>query len=143
MLLESLEIVGGQAKGGDDEFIQYPVRLEQALMEGSYDRVWGETKGNRVPGEEFAVFSEVCHSRGFIGLANKNRYSSTPSATKSLHALKRRMDQYQSPMQRIYSSSIPKVRLWTLPRREVGLLRTVAYGSQFRSRICWHRRRTS
>lgn len=59
MLLESLELAGGQAKASDDEYIQYPVRLEQALMEGSYDRVWGETKGNRVPGEEFAVFSEV------------------------------------------------------------------------------------
>ena len=43
----------------DDEFIQYPVRLEQALMEGSYDRVWGETKGERVPSEEFGIFSEV------------------------------------------------------------------------------------
>ncbi|KAK1072734.1 regulatory particle non-ATPase [Friedmanniomyces endolithicus] len=42
-----------------DELIQYPVRLEQALMEGSYDKVWGETKGERVPSEEFAVFSEV------------------------------------------------------------------------------------
>ena len=42
-----------------DPFIAYPLRLEQALMEGSYDRVWGETKGNRVPGEEFGVFSEV------------------------------------------------------------------------------------
>ena len=43
----------------DDEFIQYPVRLEQALMEGSYDRIWGETKGERVPSEEFSVFAEV------------------------------------------------------------------------------------
>lgn len=61
-LLESLEsaaeISGGKSLE-DDEFIQYPVRLEQALMEGSYDRVWGETKSNRLPGEEFAVFSEV------------------------------------------------------------------------------------
>jgi 26S proteasome regulatory subunit N12 len=39
--------------------VQYPVRLEQALMEGSYDKVWGETKGERVPSEEFGVFSEV------------------------------------------------------------------------------------
>jgi 26S proteasome regulatory subunit N12 len=67
MMLESLELAAAQNQarqdGGntlvDDEYIQYPVRLEQALMEGSYDRVWGETKRERVPGEEFAVFSEV------------------------------------------------------------------------------------
>jgi 26S proteasome regulatory subunit N12 len=68
MLLESLELAAAQnqmRQGGagntlvDDEYIQYPVRLEQALMEGSYDRVWGETKRERVPGEEFEVFSEV------------------------------------------------------------------------------------
>ena len=66
-LLESLEVAqssstaGGAGSTGleDDAFIQYPVRLEQALMEGSYDRVWGETKGERVPSEEFSVFSQV------------------------------------------------------------------------------------
>jgi hypothetical protein len=60
-LLETLELAAAQSGHGleDDDFIQYPVRLEQALMEGSYDRVWGETKGSRVPGEEFEVFSEV------------------------------------------------------------------------------------
>ena len=42
-----------------DAFIQYPVRLEQALMEGSYDKVWVETKSERVPGEEFGLFTEV------------------------------------------------------------------------------------
>ena len=52
----------GQGKGlEDDAFVQYPIRLEQALMEGSYDRVWGETKSERVPSEEFAIFSDVCH----------------------------------------------------------------------------------
>jgi hypothetical protein len=35
--------------------------LEQALMEGSYDRVWGETKKERVPSEEFGLFTEVRH----------------------------------------------------------------------------------
>jgi 26S proteasome regulatory subunit N12 len=28
-------------------------------MEGSYDKVWSEMKGEKVPSEEFAVFSEV------------------------------------------------------------------------------------
>lgn len=62
-MLEGLEASSGREDAGRDEFIQYPVRLEQALMEGSYDRVWGETKGERVPSEEFGVFSEVCSSR--------------------------------------------------------------------------------
>jgi 26S proteasome regulatory subunit N12 len=39
--------------------VQYPIRLERALMEGSYDRVWGETNSERVPSEEFGLFSEV------------------------------------------------------------------------------------
>ena len=59
-VLEGLETSSGKEQIDRDEFIQYPVRLEQALMEGSYDKVWGETKGERVPSEEFGVFSEVC-----------------------------------------------------------------------------------
>lgn len=59
-VIETLELeYGGKRKLEDDEFIQYPLRLEQALMEGSYDKVWGETKGERVPSEEFGVFTEV------------------------------------------------------------------------------------
>ena len=58
-VLEGLETSSGKEQIEKDEFIQYPVRLEQALMEGSYDKVWGETKGERVPSEEFGVFSEV------------------------------------------------------------------------------------
>jgi len=59
-VLEGLETSTSKQQIDKDEFIQYPVRLEQALMEGSYDRVWGEMKGERVPSEEFGVFSEVC-----------------------------------------------------------------------------------
>ena len=59
-VIEGLEMAYGSRKRLDDDaFIQYPMRLEQALMEGSYDRVWGETKGERVPSPEFGVFSEV------------------------------------------------------------------------------------
>jgi len=62
-VIEGLEVAyGGKRRLDADAFIQYPMRLEQALMEGSYDRVWGETKKERVPSEEFAVFSEVCCS---------------------------------------------------------------------------------
>lgn len=56
-LLEGLDTAGGGLE--EDEFVQYPIRLEQWLMEGSYDRVWDETKSERVPSEEFAIFSGV------------------------------------------------------------------------------------
>jgi hypothetical protein len=64
-LLETLEVAAAQdgKKLEDDQFIQYPIRLEQALMEGSYDRVWGETKKERVPSEEFGLFTEVRHTK--------------------------------------------------------------------------------
>ncbi|KAF2218441.1 SAC3/GANP/Nin1/mts3/eIF-3 p25 family-domain-containing protein [Elsinoe ampelina] len=76
--LESAD--GGKGKLEEDEFIAYPMRLEQALMEGSYDRVWGETKGERVPGEEFAVFTEVLIStiRAEIASCSERAYPSLP-----------------------------------------------------------------
>jgi 26S proteasome regulatory subunit N12 len=61
-LLETL-IVGESSDDGksveDDPFIRYPVELERSLMEGSYDQVWRKTGGRDVPGEEFALFSDV------------------------------------------------------------------------------------
>lgn len=60
-VLEGLEVEqAGKGKGLEgDEFISYPVKLERWLMEGSYDRVWGATKREGVPSEEFGAFSEV------------------------------------------------------------------------------------
>ena len=59
-VLEGLEIEEAGKGGLDgDEYIQYPVKLERWLMEGSYDRVWGATKREGVPSEEYGVFSEV------------------------------------------------------------------------------------
>ena len=62
-VLEGLEVEAGSdsARGEleKDTYIQYPVKLEQWLMEGSYDRVWSATKREGVPSEEFGVFSEV------------------------------------------------------------------------------------
>ena len=57
-VLEGLE---SEAKEGLDgnRYVRYPVMLEQWLMEGAYDRVWGATKREGVPSEEFGVFSEV------------------------------------------------------------------------------------
>ncbi|KAF2157854.1 hypothetical protein K461DRAFT_290127 [Myriangium duriaei CBS 260.36] len=70
----------GSANLDADPFIAYPMRLEQALMEGSYDRVWGETKGNRVPGEEFGVFTEVLINtiRAEIASCSERAYPSLP-----------------------------------------------------------------
>lgn len=57
-VLEGLE-VEGSVGAEEDVFVQYPIKLERWLMEGSYDRVWGATKRDGVPSEEFGVFSEV------------------------------------------------------------------------------------
>ncbi|KAH0563026.1 hypothetical protein GP486_002413 [Trichoglossum hirsutum] len=58
-LLEALEVSEDGCKFEEDVFIQYPVKLEQWLMEGSYNKVWDATKGEGVPSEEYGVFSEV------------------------------------------------------------------------------------
>jgi len=59
-VLEGLVVAEGRdTEVEDDEFIRYPVELERSLMEGSYDQVWRKTKGEGVPGEEFALFSDI------------------------------------------------------------------------------------
>ncbi|KAJ4354982.1 regulatory particle non-ATPase [Ascochyta clinopodiicola] len=88
-LLETLEVAAAQEGKGleEDQFIQYPIRLEQALMEGSYDRVWGETKSERVPSEEFGMFSEILIGtiRKEIASCSERAYPSIPiSDAKSL-----------------------------------------------------------
>ncbi|KAF7185623.1 26S proteasome regulatory subunit rpn12 [Pseudocercospora fuligena] len=79
-VLEGLQASSGKEQIEKDEFIQYPVRLEQALMEGSYDKVWGETKGERVPSAEFGVFSEVLIDtiRSEIASCSERAYPSLP-----------------------------------------------------------------
>jgi 26S proteasome regulatory subunit N12 len=60
-VLEGL-VVEASLKGHsveDDPYIKYPVELERSLMEGSYDKVWRETKSERVPTEDFGLFSSV------------------------------------------------------------------------------------
>ncbi|KAF2687699.1 hypothetical protein K458DRAFT_295428 [Lentithecium fluviatile CBS 122367] len=88
-LLETLEVAAAQSGKGleEDAFVQYPIRLERALMEGSYDRVWGETKSERVPSEEFGLFSEVLIGtiRKEIASCSEKAYPSIPiSDAKSL-----------------------------------------------------------
>lgn len=80
-LLEGLESSEeGKEAVEKDEFVRYPVRLEQALMEGSYDKVWSEMKGERVPSEEFAIFSEVLINtiRSEIASCSERAYPSLP-----------------------------------------------------------------
>jgi len=60
-VLEGL-VVEASLKGHnveDDSYIKYPVELERSLMEGSYDKAWRETKSERVPSEDFSLFSNV------------------------------------------------------------------------------------
>lgn len=56
-LVEEASLKGKSVE--DDPFIKYPVELERNLMEGSYDKVWRETNSERVPSEDFALFSNV------------------------------------------------------------------------------------
>lgn len=56
-LVEEASLKGGRIE--DDAYIKYPVELERNLMEGSYDKVWRETKSERVPDEDFGLFSNV------------------------------------------------------------------------------------
>ncbi|KAL8945198.1 MAG: hypothetical protein Q9211_000279 [Gyalolechia sp. 1 TL-2023] len=81
-VLEGLEVEqAGKAQGLEgDEFISYPVKLERWLMEGSYDRVWGATKREGVPSEEFGVFSEVLIGtiRDEIASCSEKAYPSLP-----------------------------------------------------------------
>ncbi|KAI9891638.1 MAG: regulatory particle non-ATPase [Vezdaea aestivalis] len=81
--LESLMVVAGGEEGAKierDVFISYPVKLEQWLMEGAYDRVWGATKGEGVPSDEFSVFSGILiHTiRSEIASCSEKAYPSLP-----------------------------------------------------------------
>jgi hypothetical protein len=116
-------------------------------MEGSYDRVWSEAKGEKVPSPEFAVFSEVSrqHQQLFLGpYANiYSRSSSTQSAPKSPRAVSAHTPPSPSPTQRISSSSNPKALSFHSHTRVVGSQRKVASTSLL-SKKSWHRaRRTS
>ena len=142
----------------DDEFIQYPIRLEQALMEGSYDRVWGETKDERVPSEEYKVFSKVgdackaiirieASKRGFYSSGGfrlffslfliietliyvlTHRSSSARYAPKSPPAPSAPTPPSPSPMPRTSSSSTARAPSSSLPTSVAGSSATEGYTS--------------
>lgn len=142
-VIEGLEMAfGGRKRLDDDAFIQYPMRLEQALMEGSYDRVWSEAKGEKVPSPEFAVFSEVSRQHQELSLepyANiYSRSSSTQSALKSPRAASAHTPPSPSPTQRISSSSNPKALSFRSHTRVVGSQRKAA-STFLLSKKSWHR----
>ncbi|KAI5309168.1 regulatory particle non-ATPase [Ascosphaera atra] len=64
----------------DDPFIKYPVELERSLMEGSYDKVWRDTKSERVPAPEYGLFSSVLVGtiRNEIADCSEKAYPSLP-----------------------------------------------------------------
>ncbi|KAJ5115897.1 hypothetical protein N7456_000245 [Penicillium angulare] len=68
------------ARVEDDAYIKYPVDLERNLMEGSYDKVWRETKSERVPDEDFGLFSNVLIGtiRSEIADCSEKAYPSLP-----------------------------------------------------------------
>lgn len=123
-LLEGLEnSEEGKEAVEKDDFVRYPVRLEQALMEGSYDKVWSEMKGDNVPSEEFAIFSEVNTNCSNCCLSHTT-LTSTPTGSHQHHPLRNRL---------VLRARIPfppnlKRKEPALPgfRRRRGAIRTVA-----------------
>ncbi|KXG46016.1 SAC3/GANP/Nin1/mts3/eIF-3 p25 [Penicillium griseofulvum] len=77
-LVEEASLKGGRVE--DDACIKYPVELERNLMEGSYDKVWRETKSERVPSEDFGLFSSVLVGtiRNEIAGCSEKAYPSLP-----------------------------------------------------------------
>ena len=67
--LEHLMVGGSHREGVEkDRFISYPVKLEQWLMEGAYDKVWEATEREKVPSEEYGVFTPVSFPVGPVVL---------------------------------------------------------------------------
>jgi 26S proteasome regulatory subunit N12 len=112
-LLEGLVEAAGPNDVEEDIYIRYPIELERSLMEGSYDKVWRETKGERVPSEEFGLFSNVTphlpmtlkNETAESKPSNIPRFSSTQSAPKSPPAPRKPTPPSPSAMPKTCSSS--------------------------------------
>lgn len=140
IVLEGL-IVEASLKGKsieDDPYIKYPVELERSLMEGSYDKVWRETKSERVPTEDFGLFSNVSLFVPSIYWFLYISYYGTcadifdrsllaPSAERSPTARKRRTHPSPSPTPRTCSSSILRVLLQHSHRSAAGFCVMAGY----------------
>lgn len=146
-LVEEASLQGGRVE--DDAYIKYPVELERNLMEGSYDKVWRETKSERVPSEDFGLFSNVSCTR-LDCMSNKStdppifyRFSLALSAVKSQTARRRRILPSPSLTPKTSFSSSLKVPLSSSPNSVVGFSATAGYTSLSSLRRLPGPRRTS
>lgn len=141
IVLEGL-VVEASLKGlsvEDDPYIKYPVELERSLMEGSYDKVWRETKSDKVPTEDFGLFSNVSlfiifYLDVLLFLYEyctdvPTRSLLAPSAERSPTARKRPTRPSPSPTQRTSSFSILKAPSSNSLRNAVGFCATAGYTS--------------
>lgn len=126
-LVEEASLKGARVE--DDPYIKYPVELERNLMEGSYDKVWRETKSERVPSEDFGLFSNVsfassitdCQSSLYrIDTDNLSRSLSAPSAAKSPTARRRPIPPSLFRTPKTSSSWSRKVQLLSLRSSAAG-----------------------
>ncbi|KKF93650.1 26S proteasome regulatory subunit rpn12 [Ceratocystis platani] len=62
----------------DDPFLGYPIQLERWLTEGRYDMMWKALQSKHVPGEEYAVFTEILSEliRSEIATSSESAYTS-------------------------------------------------------------------
>lgn len=130
----------------DDPYIKYPVELERNLMEGSYDKVWRETKSERVPSEDFGLFSNVRLHSGCLLVSYEwekdadfgflCRSLSEPSAARSQTAPRKPTHPCLFSTPRTFSSSNLKAPLLSSPSSVVGSFVMVGYTSlSSRSRL--------
>lgn len=137
-LVEEASLKGARVE--DDAYIKYPVELERNLMEGSYDKVWRETKSERVPSEDFGLFSNV--SARIAGLSIKiiplgislltlsfPRFLSVLFVAKSPIVPRKRTPLFPSPMPRTFSSWSLRVQSSNSPSSVVGFSATGGYTS--------------
>lgn len=139
-LVEEASLKGGRVE--DDPCIKYPVDLERNLMEGSYDKVWRETKSERVPSEDFGLFSNVggpflslCVSTSFIADLQYFRFSLAPSAAKSPTAPKRHTPRSPSRTPKTCSSSTLRAQSLSLLSNAVGSFVMAGYTSPSSPRL--------
>ena len=126
-----LEGLGDAVHEGGDRFLDYPIKLERWLMEGSYDLVWRAMEEGRVPSEEYSVFSEVglpvpsishfpfpMPKPSLTGITNRS--SPLKSAPKSPHAPKQPTPPSPSHPPKIFSSSTPRAPSYSSRRAGAG-----------------------
>lgn len=151
-LVEEASLKGHSVE--DDPYIKYPVELERNLMEGSYDKVWRETNSERVPSEDFGLFSNVSGQiwiiRGFWNVyllmyyfSWLNRSWSEPSAARSQTAPRRRTLRSRFPTPRTCCSSSRRGQSSSSPSSVDGCFVMDAYTSRLSPRPLLVRRRTS